>query len=393
MRCQCLLIFLMLLAASARAAGTESAAETSTAPTSATPAPDSAPRLRFGDGDLVLGLRIQTDYVHFADDITPLDDGADARRLRLTLSGKLGSGWDYKYEYDFKPRETTDAFLRYTSANAGSFTIGQFALPISLDDQTSSKWVSFIERSLPALTFAPGRFLGGKYNVTGQQWMLQSSLQFDRIDDEERAGDDPRRYALRVVWSPQHDRDQVLHAGAALVYTDTAGSELAQQVRFRTRPEARIDGTPTLVDTGNLSADHFWLQTLELAGQWGVWSLQAEWIGAEVNGARDYRFDSYALQASWFVSGGQRRYRFNEAQFDKPQLYGPAWELAARLSEVDLDDADRDGGIERNITLGANWYPHASLRFSLNLIRARIDKRLAADESLNILALRAQLTF
>ncbi|MFZ5844307.1 MAG: OprO/OprP family phosphate-selective porin [Pseudomonadota bacterium] len=353
---------------------------------------DGGPRIRLGDAEFALGLRLQTDAVYFDDDITPLDDGADARRLRLTLSGKFSKNWEYKYEYDFKPRETTDAFIKYNTLEHGSFTVGQFALPISLDDQTSSKWVSFIERSLPALTFAPGRLLGLKYNATGEQWMLQTALQFDRIDDEERAGDDPIRYTGRLAFSPVHEPERALHAGVAVIYTDVADSEAADFVRFRSRPEARIDGTPALVDTGNFTADHYWLRTVELAGLWGPWSAQAEWIAAATSGPTDYDFSSYTIQASWFLNG-QRMYRFNEAQFDKPRLNANAWELAARLSQVDLTDADLSGGVERNLSLGVNWYPSIVLRFSLNLIEAKLSERTSPDETVRIVALRAQMTF
>ena len=46
---------------------------------------------------------------------------------------------------------------------------------------------------------------------------------------------------------------------------------------------------------------------------------------------------------------------------------GPgAWQLAARLSQVNLSDRAINSGKERNCTFGVNWFLEPTLRLSLN---------------------------
>ncbi len=52
-----------------------------------------------------------------------------------------------------------------------------------------------------------------------------------------------------------------------------------------------------------------------------------------------------------------------------------AWEVAARLSYLDLNDGPIRGGEELNFTVGLNWYLRSNLRVMVNYVRANLKDR------------------
>jgi len=113
-------------------------------------------------------------------------------------------------------------------------------------------------------------------------------------------------------------------------------------------------------------SDQVDLLSLEAAWINGPISLQGEYITANADrtdGSEDVDLDGYYVQAIYFLNGEHRNYKTSEAAFSrvKPKenfSYGGlgAWEIAARYSELDLNDQDITGGELRNITGGLNWY-------------------------------------
>lgn len=47
-------------------------------------------------------------------------------------------------------------------------------------------------------------------------------------------------------------------------------------------------------------------------------------------------------------------------------------EAGARLSAISLDHRDVRGGVERNATIGLNWYPERNVKLMANYVNARI---------------------
>jgi phosphate-selective porin OprO/OprP len=69
-----------------------------------------------------------------------------------------------------------------------------------------------------------------------------------------------------------------------------------------------------------------------------------------------------------------------------------AFELALRLSRLDLNDDPVTGGRKTNTTLGLNWYFRRNFRLMANLIHAVTDDD-GGEEDVNILQFRAQANF
>ena len=75
---------------------------------------------------------------------------SEFRRTRVTLKGTSGKSWAYKMTIDIEGNEDggaeiDTAYLAYK----GLLMVGRFKAPFGLEELTSSKWISTIERSAP----------------------------------------------------------------------------------------------------------------------------------------------------------------------------------------------------------------------------------------------------
>jgi phosphate-selective porin OprO and OprP len=115
-----------------------------------------APELSSADGKFSFKVRgrLQTDYnaIDQDFDITGRPDvnAAELRRARLGVEGVLFYNVAYKFEVDFANDVTAikDAYVEYDGLADGlSLRAGNFKTPNSLDEMTSSRFLTFLERA------------------------------------------------------------------------------------------------------------------------------------------------------------------------------------------------------------------------------------------------------
>jgi phosphate-selective porin OprO/OprP len=109
-------------------------------------------------------------------------------------------------------------------------------------------------------------------------------------------------------------------------------------IRFRDRPEMRVDST-RLIDTGGIDADSAYSTGVELAANWKNLLLQGEhfWYGIERRNSTfdDPSFGGGYLEASWLLTGESRRYSTANAVFQAPTAVpsGPrGWKPGAGIA-------------------------------------------------------------
>ena len=119
------------------------------------------------DFKLKFGGRIQSDNIWVSpgselDAARMPTDGHEFRRARLFIGGTIYNNFEFKAQYDFTDGDTDfkDVWLSAKKVPVfGTIKAGHFKEPFGLDNMTSSKVTTFMERSLPtALT--PGRNSG-----------------------------------------------------------------------------------------------------------------------------------------------------------------------------------------------------------------------------------------
>ena len=216
-------------------------------------------------------------------------------------------------------------------------------------------------------------------------------------------GGDREGYGVhgRASYAPIVERTRALHFGAAgywrkptILEGEGSGGE-----RFGARPELRMDEEGFVVDTGRIGhIDSYHYTALELAGVYGRWSFQGELQRLGIDRDRgpdgftypDLSFNGYYVLGTYFLTGESRNYYQRLGSFwrvSPHREFDPwgsggwgAFEIAARVSHIDLDDEVDDfvggvrGGVSNNVSLGVNWYFNPYVRLSLNYVHARVNK-------------------
>ena len=337
------------------------------------------------------GGRVQLDYALYDDDVRDLGDGGEVRRARLFAKGQLAENWSYKAQYDFAGGDVTpkDLYLAYTGLPGSTVTIGQFKQPLSLENLTSSKYLTFIERALP-VALASDRRLGIGIERGGENFIFAASAYGQEVDEE--GIDEGLGAGARLALTPVRSESNLVHLGIAGAWEEAP--DASETVRLRARPESHVTSV-RLVDTGTLDGvDDLTRAGLEAAWVSGPFSLQGEYLGVDVSrtGAPDFSGDGWYVFGSWFLTGESRPYKGGSFGRVKHRGDNGAWELALRYSTLDFTDAGVPGGDEDNLTLGVNYYVTSHLKFQGNYTRVESTRDALSDDP-NILQFRLAFDF
>ena len=312
------------------------------------------------------------------------------RRARIYLSGTAWKYWDWKFQFDLEDADDTgmaieDAYIKYKGLGSGNLTIGQRKAPFSLSALTSSKYITFIERSVPTDLFtsesigignrAPGITLdniGKNHSVAGGFYMMrQRSGSSGAIS--ERKIDDGWGVTGRATFLPvNRSKKNLVHVGAAFGYKHYPSKTVN---RFRVRP-AVSEGDRIVDSDGNINADNFWGVGLEAASIWGPFSASGEYYYGDFDGAESNQgmdLEGFYVQGSYFLTGENRRY--NKGAFSSVKVKNPvggggwgAWEVGLRYSSAELGGSiGADSGDV--LTAALNWYVNNNMMFKLNYVK------------------------
>lgn len=365
-----------------------------------------------GRYELLFGGQLQYDGArfHLDGDLERIgtdgwDSDWDFRRIRVYAQGFAFDHLMFKVSYDFEDEELKDAFAGLRGLGPlGAVQVGYMKEPFSLEQATSLRYHTFLERSL-ANALTPRRNTGvlatGTHFERRLRWAAGAFFLDESLAEDDQSLDgleNDWEIALRANWIPvsSDDGSRLLEVGFSYshLFSDARGLTLGQ------RPESRL--VPSLVQTPAIPGiDGGDRLGVELAWLEGSLSFQAEAIGLNVRrdeGFSDLFFWGGYLQLSYFLTGERRVYGRASGAFGRviPQKpFRPfarewgAFEIAARLSMLDLTDSDIRGGQEANFTLGLNWYLLANLRLSANYVHGHVFGQGDAD----ILQARLQVDF
>ncbi|MCJ7586323.1 MAG: OprO/OprP family phosphate-selective porin [Candidatus Aminicenantes bacterium] len=255
---------------------------------------------------------------------TAWDKGVDsfsARRVRFSLSGELFKNVNYKIQVDaVKSPLILDALVEFKLSSEVGLRVGQFKVPFSTENLTSSADLATINRSQPEEKLAPGRdtkmngrdigaALFGKWSVLEYTLGVFNGSGID-IKDNNSQKDVGGRVVVRPV--------EFLALGAAF---------------YRGR---------TSIATGSPAYDRD-RTGLELAVLHGPFSLKGEYIFAK---------DDKLERSGWYIQGGW---------FLKPKKL----QAVLKLDSYDKDRKTTDNRTNLS-TVGLNWFLTAKSKLQVN---------------------------
>ncbi len=346
-----------------------------------------------------IGGRIMADYaIMDEDDLGGKGSASEFRRARLFIKGTAFTDWGYKAQFDFGGNKTTikDMYLQYTGWKPAKFTLGNDKMPFGLEELTSSRYITFLERSAGTGAFSISRKNGLSVGTNGDNWTLKGAIHMDGIDNENSGQDEDYGYGGRFTYAPIAEKTRAIHLGLAYHHQELETSG-GKAIQVKLRPEVHTAGKifKSFEDTFQ-DYDTF---GLEAAAVFGPFSAQTEYVMRDYNavsGSTDQDLNAWYAYASYFLTGESRSYKADKGAFGRVKPHGVvgkggmgAWEVALRYSDIDLEDNSL--GNEGDIfTVGLNWYATPNIRFMANYSKADVDGESDNFDAVNF---RGQIDF
>ena len=326
-----------------------------------------------GNGNVSIGGRIHFDYRHF-DQNENSDAGQtlsavqadtfDIRRARITTKFKFA-----KYYSGEVTLNTVGAvnvldvgYMDLTWFEKAKFRFGQFKMPFSLEQLTSSNNIDFIERSFVD-AYIPSKEVGAQVfgsPTKGMTYALAVSNGYSSANST--AGElDNRQDGKDVIGRLTYnfaealgDKENVMHVGAAFSAGDSpVGTGFGGNRTTESRGLSFFTQPVLLTATGN-SSKTITRQRLGVEGAFafGRTKLQGQFVNQghdfEVNGiSNDLAIKSGYVELLHTLTGEKWADRYKDGafgalkpikNFDGDTMTGGAWELGVRYSTFDASE-------------------------------------------------------
>jgi phosphate-selective porin OprO/OprP len=377
----------------------------------------SATRFQIGSADGANFIRFRgtlfADNRAYAGDSAP--ETADTfllRSVRPTIEGTFGGIYDFRITPDFGSGRSiiVDAYAAARFKPGFVVTAGKFKPSVGLERLASEPDLKFMERGLPTLLVPnrdlgvqlSGDFAGGAFSYqVGYFNGVTDGQSSDNLASPDVESDTGGDYAARVFLQPFINSDNFslrgLGFGVGATWQDLDGAAANPYLpSYRSQGQLSVFSYRANTATGTApnNATYSDGERLRLAPQVYYYRGSFGFLGEYTQVKQDVsrrisptvlRSDTLTNSAwqgqfSWFITGEEEAFRgFTPGSTWQPGKPGTgAWELVARIQELDVDDAAFEGGAtsfanpltaitkETSYGVGVNWYPWNTVKLSLN---------------------------
>ena len=337
-------------------------------------------------------IRVQADVAGFFGAPSYADkigSGVSIRRARFAVKGQMDENWYGEFDMDLANGlvELKDAIVRYTGVPGLELQIGNFKENFSIQRNTTSRYLQFMERPMVCSALTPSRHFGfnAKYakdwiwasaGIFGPEIAGAEEWQYISDNNKDFGYNAGLSFTGKVVFRPLYKMDNAsLHIGAAASYrTPKASAEKFGYYRASARNSTSINRKKYL-DTSDLGGyDHNLLWTVELAGHYKGLRYEAAYVQDNVSFKADAddptpkMFNGWYAQAGYLLFGGTQRYDANGGKYTKIKP-GKKWgdiELCARYEYCNLNSGNVFGGTAEAYTVGLNYWVTNNVKMQIN---------------------------
>jgi phosphate-selective porin OprO/OprP len=395
-----------------------------------------------GDGSVKMSVngRIQLDHRTFdwnesnstganANDA----DTFDVRRAYLGVKGTFYDYYDFAVIADFAGQSNAshldEAYLNVKWWKEAQFMFGQFKMPFSLEERTSSRFIDFQERSfVNNSSLVPGKERGAMVHGTpfkGVNYALALSAGQGKNTNETDIREDSKDWIAHIdtnIAEIAGINNAVIHLGASYANGDLPTAAVGSQ-RTEGRGTSFFGATAFAAESTTNNTMERTRRGLEGAFAYGPVKLQGEWAKSSFEGdtataSYDNDIKAYYAEALWLITGESYADAYKGGKFDriKPKNdfktkgggWG-AWEAGIRFSKFDASDFKTTNAAGTGVltagltneadawTVGLKWLPNANTRFLLNYVDTDFETPVTlsgvTEDGEKALTLRAQFDF
>ncbi len=336
------------------------------------------------DFTMKFGGRFMYDVTSVKSDLVGgTESDTEVRRARLNVSGKLTSRLKYKVELNTDSSDKVnleDIWVEYAPKGINlKIKAGQFNTPNSLDELTSSRFSSTIERAAFTDSFGFNRRLGLGVSTSGKRYTATAGVFLTNLEVIDET--DGMAAAARVTYLPVLEEDRLVHVGASIRYRDQKDDSA---LRYRQRPFAHT--APRILATQRFAQKDTMIGVEAATIHKGFWATGEYALTQSDNRdktAGDATFDGYFGEVGYFI-GGKRTYKggkFRRPDVDAPLTKGGlgALSLVARYDTLNLKDDTVGAGDLDTFIVGAEWWPTSKIHIGVNYFDAKANRQTSTS--------------
>jgi phosphate-selective porin OprO/OprP len=365
-----------------------------------------------GENRIQFGAVVQADGRFTTDDPAPFTDTFTIRKARPTLQGRVAKYFDFRLTPEFGNGAATvlDAYVDTRFSNAFRVRVGKDKSPVGLEVLYADPGLLFPERSL-ASSLIPNRDVGVQVqgDLAGTKVSYALGVFNGIVDGSSSTSDvdtnSGKDVAGRVLLQPFRNtrtpgsvlNNLAFHIGAS------TGSQTGTLPSFKTSAGqtyfsytgANANGTRTRVtpavayDYGHAGAFAEYARTTQRISKGGT--------------ASDITNDGWNVSGTWILTGEAASSGVIRPKlpFDPSAGHWGAVQLVARYSQLQVDREAFDASlasagasrIAHQVTIGADWYPVAFVKYYLAYERTSFDGGFGTRPDEHSIIFRTQLAF